>query len=267
MVGHRRWESGQAGWAESLANRKRDWAGERAGLQAIRSVVPDLCPQPIGSGTFASSPSTSFLVIEFLQLSTSSFPLLSGFLDIFLPRQELARKLARLHTVPAPIPAGFTQPQFGFPVTTFCGDTPQDNAYKESWADFFAHNRLHPVLKRCEANHGEDAGFRELVETVVSRVVPRLLGDQHLNNGDGVVPVVVHGDLWCGNAARGKLADGPIADIIFDPSACYAHSEYELGMMRMFGGFGKTFLEEYHRLCPKTEPVNEYDDRITLYEL
>lgn len=192
--------------------------------------MPGLCPRPLGSGTLASSPTTSFLVIEFLQLPTSSFPLLSGFLDRFLPRQDLARKLAKLHTTPAPIPADFNRAQFGFPITTCCGDTPQDNSYKESWAEFFAHNRLYAVLKHCELNRGEDAEFRGLVEAVVSRVVPRLLGDQHLNNGNGVIPVVVHGDLWCGNAARGRIADGPIADVIFDPSACYAHSEYEVGI-------------------------------------
>ena len=54
---------------------------------------------------------------------------------------------------------------------------------------------------------------------------------------------------------------------MFDPSACYAHSECELGIMRMFGGFGARFLKEYHELCPKTEPVAEYEDRVSLYEL
>ena len=54
---------------------------------------------------------------------------------------------------------------------------------------------------------------------------------------------------------------------MFDPSACYAHSEYELGIMRMFGGFTGSFLKEYHQLCPKTEPVDEYEDRVNLYEL
>ena len=37
--------------------------------------------------------------------------------------------------------------------------------------------------------------------------------------------------------------------------------------MRMFGGFGSSFFNEYHKLCPKTEPVAEYEDRISLYEL
>ncbi|KAH8623665.1 hypothetical protein IG631_21370 [Alternaria alternata] len=37
--------------------------------------------------------------------------------------------------------------------------------------------------------------------------------------------------------------------------------------MNMFGGFGGPFLKEYHKLCPKTEPVEEYEDRVKLYEL
>ncbi len=35
----------------------------------------------------------------------------------------------------------------------------------------------------------------------------------------------------------------------------------------MFGGFGPTFMRDYHRMCPKTEPVNEYEDRVKLYEV
>ena len=34
-----------------------------------------------------------------------------------------------------------------------------------------------------------------------------------------------------------------------------------------FGGFGADFMKEYHNICPKTEPVEEYDDRVMLYEL
>ena len=82
--------------------------------------------------------------------------------------------------------------------------------------------------------------------------------------------------LWSGNRGQGTIlgrqqsevaAAAVVEDVIFDPSACYAHSEYELGIMRMFGGFGDSFMREYHRLCPKTEPVEEYEDRVRLYEL
>ena len=157
---------------------------------------------------------------------------------------------------------------YGFPVTTCCGDTPQDNTFKRSWADFYANNRLRFILRQSEARNGTDRELWNAVEQTAAAVVPRLLGDTHLGGSRGVVPVVVHGDLWSGNASRARVgANAEIQDVVYDPSACFAHSEYELGIMRMFGGFGGGFLEEYHRLCPKTEPVDEYDDRVALYEL
>jgi len=53
------------------------------------------------------------------------------------------------------------------------------------------------------------------------------------------------------------MADGSLEDVIFDPSACYAHSGYDLGIMRMLGGFGKSFPNEYHRIFSKTESAEE----------
>ena len=124
------------------------------------------------------------------------------------------------------------------------------------------------ILKKSERTNGKDPTLRSLVEKTVTETVPRLIGDKHLNGGKGVTPVVVHGDLWSGNKGRGRIGgQGAVEDVVFDPSACYAHSEYELGIMRMFGGFGGSFLKEYHQLCPKTEPVDEYEDRVNLYEL
>jgi len=158
---------------------------------------------------------------------------------------------------------------FGFPATTCCGDTPQDNSFKGSWADFYANNRLRFILRRAEKSNGMDKELHNFVETTASKVVPRLIGDDHLNNGKGVTPVVVHGDLWSGNASVGTIGakGGDAEAVVYDSSACYAHNEYELGIMNMFGGFGGSFLNEYHELCPKTEPVEEYGDRVKLYEL
>jgi fructosamine-3-kinase len=158
---------------------------------------------------------------------------------------------------------------FGFPVTTCCGDAPQDNGFKDSWADFFADNRLRFILHRSERANGHDAELAKMVEATAAKVVPRLLRDSHLNDGRGVIPVVVHGDLWSGNTGKGVVGGSVAAaeEVVYDPSACYAHSEYELGIMKMFGGFGGSFLNEYHDLCPKTEPVREYEDRVKLYEL
>jgi protein-ribulosamine 3-kinase len=35
--------------------------------------------------------------------------------------------------------------------------------------------------------------------------------------------------------------------------------------MRLFGGFGADFFAEYHKIVPKSVPVEDYEDRINLY--
>ncbi|KAF2271162.1 Ketosamine-3-kinase [Lojkania enalia] len=235
--------------------------GEHASLNALYNAVPSLCPQSFGHGQFSSQPSIYFLVTNYLDLSRRSSSRSSA--------PSLAEKLAKLHTTPAPIPEGYDKPMFGFPVTTCCGDTPQDNEFKSSWADFYANNRLRFILRRAEKSNGSDKELHNLLEATASNVVPRLIGDDHLNKGKGIAPVVVHGDLWSGNASVGVIGTkgGEAEEVVYDPSACYAHSEFELGIMKMFGGFGGSFLKEYHQICPKTEPVGEYEDRVKLYEL
>ncbi|KAI4267163.1 MAG: hypothetical protein LQ337_008481, partial [Flavoplaca oasis] len=241
--------------------------GEHASLNAIHDVVPSLCPASLATGV--SEDGNAFLVTDFLNMSSSS---LSSSAAAESHKQQhsgmnLATKLATLHTTPAPIPQGYSKPQFGFPVTTCCGSTPQSNGYKSSWADFYAENRLLAILSQCEASQNVDSEFRSLVTKTVQKVVPKLLGDEHLNGGKGVMPVVIHGDLWSGNKGKGVIGgEGAVEEVVFDPSAVWGHSEYELGIMNMFGGFSKSFFTEYHAKCPKTDPVDEYPDRVKLYE-
>ena len=148
---------------------------------------------------------------------------------------------------------------------TCCGATKQDNTWTESWADFYAEHRLRAIPREGARQNGHDKELADAVERVAAVVVPRLLGDGHLK---GVFPVVVHGDLWSGNHGRARLgATGGVEEVVFDPSCVYGHSEYELGIMRMFGGFGSAFWKEYEILVPKAEPKEEWDDRISLYEL
>ncbi|KAJ3155737.1 hypothetical protein HDU86_004206 [Geranomyces michiganensis] len=178
---------------------------------------------------------------------------------------SLAQKLAKLHSTPAPTPPGFKEPQFGFPVPTFCGDTPQNNAFRKSWASFFAENRLAAILRRFEEHNGLDAELASIVSRVIEIIVPRLLEPLR------IAPVVVHGDLWAGNAIKTTTVtpNGHEVEeqVTFDPASCYAHSEYDLGMMRMFGGFGRDFWTEYESLRGRDKPVAEFEDRLALYEL
>ncbi|CAI4217242.1 unnamed protein product [Parascedosporium putredinis] len=173
--------------------------------------------------------------------------------------------LAQLHRTPAPVPDGQQRPSFGFPTTTCCGATAQDNAWRDTWAAFYAENRLRGILAECARRGQNDGPLDTAVNRVAAEVVPRLLGGLE---EAGVVPVVVHGDLWSGNHGRGVIGGtGGVEEVVFDPSCVYGHSEYELGIMKMFGGFGAAFWREYEELVPRAEPVEEYEDRLRLYEL
>lgn len=307
--------SAAAGGRQVIDFAREQCRGEFVSLNAIATIVPELCPRGVAWGAATGDGSQEeqgeiervrkiperadrwFLATEYLKLAGWA----RG-----RDGQSLARQLGRLHSTPAP-PAprrGVTngpdvllglgpdevvnhaeEPvgngddegrQFGFLVPTYCGDTRQPNEFRKSWATFFGEQRLLTVLAESEFRNGRDARLRQLVEQVVSEVVPRLLGDQHLGydklgRGKGIMPVIVHGDLWSGNASWGRILRGDASSeegsIIYDPSAAYGHNEFDIGIMQMFGGFGSDFFREYHRIVPKTEPVEEYGDRVNMYEM
>ena len=66
-----------------------------------------------------------------------------------------------------------------------------------------------------------------------------------------------------GNARFSRSRSQPI---IFDPASYYGHSEADLGIMHMFGGFTPAFFTRYHQLVPRSEPREEYEQRVQLYE-
>lgn len=293
--------------------------GEHNSLNAIADAVPEisLCPKSYGYGTLIETKKgieeIAFLVTEFLDMQPSSSSRSQTAAAAAIntnstatkggegakKSMSLAAKLAKLHSTPAPIPAGEEGQKFGFPVTTCCGDTPQENSYVDTWAEFFAEKRLLSVMKRCERRNGRDEEVGGLVDVVVKEVVPRLLGDEydeHDKDGEGsrgegaeekeekkkkreITPVVVHGDLWAGNKCYATIIEGGCLseeEVIFDPSASYAHSEYEFGIMRLFGGFDFDDHNEWGQFerdywgagkIKKLEPVEEFDDRVDLYGL
>lgn len=257
---------------------KEMFHGEYESLNAIAHAVPGFCPRALAWGPLDNNSSNSsnsdsyFLATEFLDLG-GGMGRSSG--DETTPT-SLAYRLGKLHTTPAPVDPETGRRKYGFPVPTFCGDTKQPNRFYDSWAEFYANERLLTILSSSERRNGRDAELRDLVEKTANIVVPRLLGDDHLGynsrgEGEGIQPVVVHGDLWSGNADRGSIVgtgrEEVVGEVVYDPSASYAHNEFELGIMHMFGGFGARFFEQYHRVVPKTEPVEEYEDRVRLYEL
>ncbi|CAK7567831.1 MAG: hypothetical protein SEPTF4163_005801 [Sporothrix epigloea] len=241
--------------------------GEFASLNAIADAVADFCPRAYAHGAMQNQKNTFFLATDFLELSRGGNS--SG--------RSLAAKLAEMHTRDMTAAAPDPGKPYGFPVKTCCGATEQDNSWKASWAEFYADNRLRHILTACINANGPDKQLTEAVKHIASKTVPRLLSDGHLRcshkrGGGPVRPVVVHGDLWSGNHGVGRIVSANAASteteaVVYDPSSVYGHAEYDLGIMHMFGGFSSNFYREYTALVPKDEPVDEWNDRVALYEL
>ena len=188
-------------------------------MNSIHSVVPSLCPFTLAYGRLKES-SGSFLITDYLDRSGIQGPEDEG------SGLSLGEKLAKLHRTAAPVPEGLDDAVYGFPVPTFCGPTAQPNSYHRSWKDFFIENRLRFIRDACVANHGPDQRLTESIDKTVEAVASRLLDDDHLGGETGIKPVLVHGDLWSGNYFSARIGgQGGTEEVIFDPSACYAHSE------------------------------------------
>ncbi|KAJ3309890.1 hypothetical protein HDU76_003504 [Blyttiomyces sp. JEL0837] len=218
---------------------------EAEGLTLL-NVVDGLTPRLLSKGYYNNeSQSGYYFISEYIHFS----PLRKSPSTI----QLLAIKLAELHS-----PSNKSSNRlFGFDVVTFCGDTRQNNRWEERWDLFFEKRRIRPLVEVVWKEYGDEE-IKRLGELVCENVIPALLGKLD------IVPVPIHGDLWAGNAAVNSETGQPV---IFDPAAFYGHNEYELGIMKMFGGFPDTFFKEYHKHRPIDEPKEQYEQRLQLYEL
>lgn len=137
--------------------------------------------------------------------------------------------------------------QFGFPVDSWIGGTPQANDWMPDWPAFFEHRRLRPQL--ALAGRAELDGLAE----------PVLRGLGGLFQGlPDLTPALLHGDLWSGNVLG--TAGAPA---LLDPACYYGHAEAEFGMA-WCAGFGAAFWEAYHARLPRRPG---FGARLALYEL
>ncbi|KFY81145.1 hypothetical protein V499_00079 [Pseudogymnoascus sp. VKM F-103] len=144
---------------------------------------------------------------------------------------EFCAKVAELHSK-SQSPNG----KFGFHVITYNGNLPQENGYADTWEECFVNDK----------------------------VIPRLLRPME-SGGRFIKPSLVHGDLWCGNAAVNSETG---CQLVYDPSSFYAHNEYELGNWRPGRNkFDTSYFLAYESNMKKSEPMDDFDDRNALYSI
>lgn len=163
--------------------------------------------------------------------------------------RQLGRALARLHRASVPRNGGRG---YGFEADNFIGSMPQANGWMVDWGAFFVERRLAPQLEQLRRRGVRLRGSDALLERV-----PGWLS-RH-----GVEPVLVHGDLWSGNAAL--LSGGGGA--LFDPAVHWADREVDLAMARLFGGFPPAFFNGYGEEWPLPAGAQQRVELYNLYHL
>ncbi|HTY98347.1 MAG TPA: fructosamine kinase family protein [Rhodocyclaceae bacterium] len=204
---------------------------EVAGLAALRAAGAVRVPEVVSCGLAGGE---AQLVLERLELAA-------------LDRAggaALGRGLAELHRT--------NGPRFGWPHDNFIGDTPQENAWRDNWALFYAEHRLRPQL-RLGAGNGLPRELLAQGEKLAEKLSAFFIDSQP-------VPSLLHGDLWSGNASA--LPDG--TPVIFDPACYYGDREADLAMTELFGGFPESFYAAYRESWPLAEG---FEARKTLYNL
>lgn len=53
--------------------------------------------------------------------------------------------------------------------------------------------------------------------------------------------------------------------VIFDPASFYGHSEFDLAIAQMFGGFSTAFFEHYHKVIPRAAGFRKRSDLYKLF--
>ena len=107
------------------------------------------------------------------------------------------------------------------------------NEPTDTWAQFYAESRLRPLARIASDRRSLPAVSLARIEQVAG----------HLDDMGGPVepPARLHGDLWAGN----RIVDVEGVSWLIDPASHGGHREFDLAMMRVFGGFGAEAFEAY----------------------
>ena len=205
------------------------FVAEAAGLCEIAHSNTIRVPQPVCNGR---NDEASWLVLEYIEFG--------GQRD----SRRLGVQLATMHRV--------TADRFGWQRDNTIGATPQINTSDDNWLEFWRTRRLGFQLQLA-AKNGAPRRLLTQGERLLAECPPLLAGRE-------IQPVLLHGDLWGGNAGF----DGSGMPVIFDPAVYYGDRETDLAMTELFGGFGGDFYAAYDEAFQRDAG---YPVRRTFYNL
>ena len=203
---------------------------ESNGLNAIRNTGVIKAPEVYYCEPWREG---AFLIMEFLEAKMPTETELA----------QLGKQLATLHQQ--------SNNSFGWECDNFIGSLPQSNTKNSEWSSFYVKERLVPQLELAVSQ-----GMLSDKEMPSDEKMMEVLGELFA----GSKPSLLHGDLWNGNYLI--CSDG--TPCLIDPAVYFGHSEVDIAMSRLFGGFGPAFYRAYESIIPQD---HFSDDRIRVYQL
>lgn len=210
---------------------------EAAGLRWLREAgaigVPEVLAAADGNGPGEPGP-TAVLVLPWIAESRRAAP----------DEVAFGRSLARLHAAGAP--------SFGREDRRPTGSRSLPNDPAPTWTEFYAERRLLPLVRMAHSAGAVDAGVLAGVERIAANLERFGAHDEP--------PARLHGDLWAGN----RVVDEAGRSWLIDPAAHGGHREFDLAMMRLFGGFGPAAFSAYAEVSPLADG---WERRVPLHQL
>ena len=217
---------------------------EFEGLKLLHQTKTIKIPEPFLYGNFSNNiipeqPGYSshneqiFLITEYIQKGSPS----KNFWQTF------AHQLVALHT--------FSQDQFGLLAGNYVGSLPQQNNYCNSWPEFYATQRIMPLMQLAYNQNKCSKEDLLSAENLCGRLHDLFPEEK---------PALLHGDLWSGNFMSGPNGE----PVVYDPAVYYGNREMDTAMSLLFGGFDKRFYDHYNEAFP-LQP--NWEKRIRLCQL
>lgn len=208
---------------------------EAEGLRALQQQSLLKVPAVLAAGELEGK---QYLLLEWLEKISAG----RNFWEAF------AQGLVALHKITAPL--------FGWTSSNYIGSLQQRNERKKSWGEFYATQRIMPLVERLFNNSflgKNDFSAAEKLCVRLNEIFPE------------EPPSLLHGDLWGGNFMAVAGDDkASVIPAIYDPAVYFGHREMDLGMSLLFGGFDSRFYEVYHSIYPLE---NNWKKRIALTQL
>ncbi len=157
---------------------------------------------------------------------------------------EFGRALAYLHRAGAP--------SFGREDKRPTGSRRLPNQPCDTWTEFYVTQRLEPLIDLATEVDALPPSTLRDVERVVDRI--------EILAGPREPAARIHGDLWGGN----RIVDGAGRSWLVDPAAHGGHREFDLAMMRLFGGFSEEAFDAYDDVFPL---MDGWTKRLPLHQL